>query len=95
MKRIQQHQEAYFVAMYGVYKATDVMFARESQLEATARVAFKRILEKGTTQNLENLGSAIKSLQDQVYFLLYIFINSILLSDHLIFKVIKIDLDLQ
>ncbi|KAL5581937.1 hypothetical protein UlMin_014379 [Ulmus minor] len=60
VKRIQQHPEDYFVAMYGVHKATDVMFVGESQLEDMTRAVSKRILEKGTTQNLE------KSIKDEI-----------------------------
>lgn len=45
---IEEHHEIFFSAMYSVYRAADVMFTGETQLEA-ARALSKRILHKKQT----------------------------------------------
>lgn len=45
---IEEHREVFFSALYSVYRAADVMFTGETQLEA-ARALSKRILYKKQT----------------------------------------------
>ncbi|KAI5340525.1 hypothetical protein L3X38_019799 [Prunus dulcis] len=67
---IEEYHELSLSAMYNVYRATDVTFTGENQLE-DARAFSRRILEKETMKNCANLVRPISmtNLQGQVYFI--------------------------
>ncbi|KAL6287532.1 hypothetical protein ACE6H2_011922 [Prunus campanulata] len=64
---IEEHQELFLSAMYNVYRATDVTFTGENQLE-DARAFSRRILEKETMKDCMNLVRPISmtNLQGQI-----------------------------
>ncbi|XP_021832337.1 (E,E)-geranyllinalool synthase-like [Prunus avium] len=64
---IEEHHELFLSAMYNVYRATDVTFTRENQLE-DARAFSRRILEKETKKDCTNLVRPISmtNLQGQI-----------------------------
>ncbi|KAL6287533.1 hypothetical protein ACE6H2_011923 [Prunus campanulata] len=64
---IEEHQELFLTAMYNVYRATDVTFTGENQLE-DARAFSRRILEKETMKDCMNLVRPISmtNLQGQI-----------------------------
>ncbi|CAL2249691.1 unnamed protein product, partial [Prunus armeniaca] len=51
---IEEHHELFLSAMYNVYRATDVTFTGENQLE-DARAFSRRILERETMKDCMNL----------------------------------------
>ncbi|KAB2610496.1 S-linalool synthase-like [Pyrus ussuriensis x Pyrus communis] len=59
MVYIEEHHEIFLSAMYNVYRATDVTFTGESQLEDVKKFC-KRILEKDTLKDSKNLHDQIK-----------------------------------
>ncbi|XP_020415682.1 S-linalool synthase [Prunus persica] len=64
---IEEYHELFLSAMYNVYRATDVTFTGENQLE-DARAFSRRILEKETMKNCTNLVRPISltNLQGQI-----------------------------
>ncbi|PQM39115.1 S-linalool synthase [Prunus yedoensis var. nudiflora] len=64
---IEEHHELFLSAMYNVYRATDVTFTGENQLE-DARAFSRRILEKETMKDCTNLVRPISmtNLQGQI-----------------------------
>ncbi|KAM0958648.1 hypothetical protein ACFX2C_023912 [Malus domestica] len=67
MVYIEEHHETFLSAMYNVYRATDVTFTGESELEDVKEFS-KRILEKETIKDSKNLvgPSSMNGLQDQI-----------------------------
>ncbi|TQD81442.1 hypothetical protein C1H46_033027 [Malus baccata] len=66
MVYIEEHHEIFLSAMYNVYRATDVTFRGESDLEDVKEFS-KRILEKETLKDSKNLvgPTSMNDLQDQ------------------------------
>ncbi|XP_028952801.2 S-linalool synthase-like [Malus domestica] len=64
---IEEHHEIFLSAMYNVYRATDVTFRGESDLEDVKEFS-KRILEKETLKDSKNLvgPTSMNDLQDQI-----------------------------
>ncbi|KAM1187874.1 hypothetical protein ACFX2J_023747 [Malus domestica] len=67
MVYIEEHHEIFLSAMYNVYRATDVTFRGESDLEDVKEFS-KRILEKETLKDSKNLvgPTSMNDLQDQI-----------------------------